>query len=107
MTDHRQFFKEWRKHRGLTQQQVAEALDSSSGYVSDMENGKRRYNQDTLEQLAEVFACTTADLLSRNPLKPDPEAAVTEMFHHLGEDRQKDWLEYGRFLTQNAKKDRE
>lgn len=65
------FLKQWRKHRGYTQERLAEALGSSSGYIADLENGKRRYNQDHLESLAEALNCTPADLLIRDPSKDD------------------------------------
>lgn len=69
--DKRPFYlKQWRKHRGYTQERLAEMLGSSSGYIADLENGKRRYNQDLLEALAEALTCSPADLLVRNPSEP-------------------------------------
>jgi transcriptional regulator with XRE-family HTH domain len=64
------FLKEWRAYRDLTQQQLAERLGTSKGYVSDLERGKRRYNQDVLERLAEELRCEPADLLMRDPTDP-------------------------------------
>lgn len=72
------YLREWRKHRGLTQQQLADRLDSSKGYVSDLENGKRRYNQDLLEALAYALMCEPADLLIRNPLQEDAIWSIWE-----------------------------
>lgn len=61
------YLKQWRKHRGLTQQLLADRLETSKGYISDLENGKRRYNQDVLEALAYALMCEPADLLMRDP----------------------------------------
>lgn len=63
----RWFLKAWRKHRGYTQERLAEMVGSSAGYISDMEKGKRRYNQDLLEALAEALRCEPADLIMRDP----------------------------------------
>jgi len=64
------YLREWRKHRGLTQEQLASRLDTSKGYISDLERGVRRYNQDILESLAEALNCTPADFLIRDPSDP-------------------------------------
>lgn len=61
------YLKQWRKHRGYTQERLAEMLDMSPGYLADLENSKRRYNQDILEALAEALTCSPADLLMRDP----------------------------------------
>lgn len=61
------YLREWRKHRGLTQEQLAEAIDSTKPTVSRMENGTRPYNQPFLEACAEALHCTPAQLLSGSP----------------------------------------
>ena len=65
------YLKEWRKHRQLSQQKLADRIGTSKGYISDLERGKRRYNQDLLEALAYALMCEPADLLIRDPLKED------------------------------------
>lgn len=69
--DQRWFLKEWRKYRGYSQERLAEMIGTSAGYLSDLERGKRRYNQDTLEVLAEALSCEPADLIMRDPLKTE------------------------------------
>ncbi len=64
------FLKQWREYRGLSQQRLAERLDTSKGYISDLERGKRRYNQDMLELLADALNCEPADILMRDPSDP-------------------------------------
>lgn len=49
------FLKEWRKYRGLSQEKLAERLGWYKGDISNLEKGKRRYNQDVLEQLADAL----------------------------------------------------
>lgn len=71
MGKHRHFIKEWRKHRGLTQEQFAERLGITQGQLSKLENGKRDYDQAFLEHAADVLNCAPADLLIRDPSKED------------------------------------
>ena len=79
MPDRHPFYlKQWRLHRGLSQQQLADRLDSSKGYISDLERGVRRYNQDLLEALAFALMCEPADLLMRDPTKEDAIWSIWE-----------------------------
>jgi transcriptional regulator with XRE-family HTH domain len=63
----RQFIREWRKHRGLTQEQLADRMGITRGYVSQVEKGVRRYDQVFLEAAAEAMNCEPADLIMRDP----------------------------------------
>lgn len=65
------YIKEWRKFRGLTQDQLAERIGVTKSYVSKIESAKRRYDQPFLESAAEVLQCAPADLIIRNPSDPD------------------------------------
>jgi transcriptional regulator with XRE-family HTH domain len=65
------FIKQWRKHRGLTQDQLAERIGIDRAYLSKIESGKRRYDQPFLEAAAVVLQCEPADLLMRDPSDPD------------------------------------
>ena len=79
MTNRHPFYlKQWRLHRGLSQQQLADRLESSKGYISDLERGVRRYNQDLLEALAYALMCEPADLLMRDPTKEDAIWSIWE-----------------------------
>lgn len=75
VSDARFFLREWRIFRGLTQQQLADKLGTSKGYLSDLERGLRRYNQDLLEKAAEELQCKPADLISRDPSDPPSQSA--------------------------------
>lgn len=71
MGAHRHFIKEWRKHRGLTQEQLAERIGISRPQLTKIERGVRKYDQAFLEAAAEELRCDPADLLVRDPLDPD------------------------------------
>lgn len=66
----RQFIREWRKFRDLTQEQLAERMGVARSYVSHVEKGKRRYDQYFLEAAAIALNCTPADLIMRDPSQP-------------------------------------
>lgn len=67
----RTFIREWRKHRSLTLEQLADRLDMTASHLSMLERGQRGYSQDTLEALAEAMQTDPASLLMRNPSDPD------------------------------------
>jgi transcriptional regulator with XRE-family HTH domain len=67
----RHFIREWRKHRGLTQEQFSERIGLERSYISMIETGRRRYDQPFLERAAEELRCSPADLIMRNPADPD------------------------------------
>jgi transcriptional regulator with XRE-family HTH domain len=67
----RWYLKEWRKHRGYTQDRLAEMTGLSKPFISQLERGDRGFTQDTLELLATVLRCDVADLLIRNPADPE------------------------------------
>jgi transcriptional regulator with XRE-family HTH domain len=74
----RWFLKEWRTHRGLTQQQLADRLDTTKSVISALENGKQRWNQDIVELAAEALNCEPADLIVRDPTAPDAIWSIWE-----------------------------
>lgn len=67
----RTFIKEWRQHRGLSQEQLADRLETSVASISRIESGAQPYTQDVLEALADALMTTPASLLMRNPQEPE------------------------------------
>ena len=63
----RTYIREWREHRGLTQEQLAGRLETSVASISRIESGTQPYTQDTLEALADALQTDVASLLMRNP----------------------------------------
>jgi transcriptional regulator with XRE-family HTH domain len=66
------FLREWRKHRGLTQERLAERAEVTQGMISQLEGGTSDFTGELLGRLADALSCDRADLIMRNPL--DPEA---------------------------------
>jgi transcriptional regulator with XRE-family HTH domain len=71
-TRDRWYLAEWRQFRELTQEQLAERVGSSKGYISDLENSERRYNQDLLERFAKALDCKPWQLLIDPSSIPTP-----------------------------------
>ena len=69
---HQFFLKEWRQHKGLTQQRLADRVGLSKPFISELERGIKPYTQATLENLAEALGCEPADLIMRDPTSVDP-----------------------------------
>lgn len=67
MATKRFYLREWRKARGLTQEALAEAAETSKGYISDLERGNSPYNQTWLETFGAILQIAPAALLSPPP----------------------------------------
>ncbi len=65
------FLRQWRLHKGLTQEEAAERVEIDRTTLSRIEGGSVPYNQDLLERLALAYGCETADLISMNPASWD------------------------------------
>jgi transcriptional regulator with XRE-family HTH domain len=65
------YLREWRKHRGYTQDRLAEMVGLSKPYISQLERGERQYTQDLLEAFALALGCDVPDLISRDPSDPE------------------------------------
>jgi transcriptional regulator with XRE-family HTH domain len=74
----RHFIREWRLFRGLTQEELAESLDTTKASISRIENFQQQYTQDFLEACADVLGTHPGVLLTRVPGASDREAAPTK-----------------------------
>lgn len=63
----RTFIRDWRKHRNLTIERLADRLTLTAASLSRIERGLQPYSQPILEALADALRCSPADLLMRNP----------------------------------------
>jgi transcriptional regulator with XRE-family HTH domain len=67
----RHFIRAWRVHRGLTQEQLADRLDTTKANISRIENLRQGYTQDFLEACAEALRTDAASLIIRDPSEPE------------------------------------
>jgi transcriptional regulator with XRE-family HTH domain len=63
------YLREWRKHAGLTGDELGARLDppASAGTISSYETGKRQIGPTRLAQMAEVLGTTPGKLLDEPP----------------------------------------
>lgn len=69
-THGRTFIREWRNHRNLNQDALAERVGVTQETISRLERGDIGYTQPILEAVADALGCTVADLLMRDPTNP-------------------------------------
>ena len=89
----RNYVRDWRLYRGLTQEQLAGQADYTPATISQLETGKQGYEEKTLIRLAEVLDCHPSDLISGPPeagnlmaeLRALPDATRTEIIDALNE----------------------
>jgi len=95
----RWFLKQWRKYRGYTQERMAEMIGMAPGYYSDIESGKRRYNQDHLEAFAVALRCDVPDLFVRDPTGPE---AIWSIWEQLDAPARKQVTEIAQTFKKSA-----
>ena len=83
----RTYIREWRKHRGLTLEQLANRLEMTASHLSMLERGQRGYTQETLELVSHALRTDPASLIMRNPTDPDAIWSIWEQAQP-GEKRQ-------------------
>lgn len=67
------FIKQWREYRNLSQDALAERLETSKASISRIESGEQAYTQDFLEACADALMTDPASLLMRLPPKDGEE----------------------------------
>jgi transcriptional regulator with XRE-family HTH domain len=95
------FIKQWRKHRELTQEQLANRLDTTKANISRIENLKQGYTQDFLEVCAKALNTDVASLLMRDP--SDPEA-IWSIWERAKAGEKKQILEVAKALLRTGTK---
>src|SRR4051794_3860307 len=75
--------KRWRKHRGLTQEELAERADLHRTYISDVERGTRNLSLESIDKLARALDISLPILFS-----PDetPGVDVTRSNDHPSDE---------------------
>jgi transcriptional regulator with XRE-family HTH domain len=60
----------WRKHRGMTQAALSKSIGVAQGFISEIENGTKTGDVQTLAAIARVLAIALDDLVIPKPVKP-------------------------------------
>jgi repressor LexA len=70
------YLRELRKKKKITAEKMAEILGISVPYLYDLENGRRRLNQDLLKKLREKFGVSADYILDGRQTVPLPPDAI-------------------------------
>lgn len=73
----RQYLKEWRELRGLTQQQLADRVETGKDQVSRWESGKRGMGAEVIAALSEALRLEPGDLF-RDPAVPSADELLRD-----------------------------
>lgn len=67
------YLKEWRKFRRMTQDKLAEAVDTSKSVISDLERGNLQLSPKWLRKLAPVLGTQPGHILDHDPNNLDTD----------------------------------
>lgn len=71
--------KSLRAEHGYTQEVVAKHLNISRAAYTNIENGKRQMDSDTIIQLADFYGISTDEILDRAEIKNQPTVKDDEL----------------------------
>lgn len=63
--------RKWRKHRGMTQDDLGDLIGVSGSSISQLETGKQGFTDKTLAELSRALECSPLALLAQDPSRPD------------------------------------
>jgi transcriptional regulator with XRE-family HTH domain len=72
--------RRYRAYRRFSQAELAEKLDISIPFLSDIENGKKWVSPHTLAKMADVFAVEAYELLRPEKSLPDDSGIMIEKY---------------------------
>lgn len=76
-TPRRIFIREWREHRGLSQQQLADRIDADRSTIWKYEAGQRKLDNELLTDIAWALNVDVPDLY-RHPSQPSADALLRD-----------------------------
>ena len=59
----------WRRHRGITQEALSKSIGVAQGFISEIENGSKTGDIQTLAAIARVLAISLDDLVIAKPIR--------------------------------------
>jgi transcriptional regulator with XRE-family HTH domain len=72
--------KKYRRYRKLSQAELAEKVDISIPFLSDIENGKKWVSPYTLRKIANALNIEAYELLKPEKIMPDDSANILETY---------------------------
>jgi len=81
--------KEIRKDRGLSQEQLANAVHTTKATISKLENGDIQLTMEWMRRLANVLECHWAEFGKDTRPTPQDEQAMIGLYRGLSEEQKK------------------
>lgn len=75
-----------RKARGMSQKQLAEAVNASNQQISCLENGDRKMAPEWIERLSKALNCSKGELLGEEGISEE-EREILDMYKQLSADQ--------------------
>ena len=75
------FLRQWREHRGMTQLELANAVDTVPNMIQYLENGSRGLSAKWLRRLADALDTTPGHLLDHDP--SELPADILDIWSHI------------------------
>lgn len=72
----RLLLREWRTFRGLTQEELSDAMEISLGFLSKLETGQKRWNATHILKASRALGIKPHELLTTDPFRLDPTQAA-------------------------------
>lgn len=92
------FLRQWREYRGMTLEQVGEAVGLSHAQLGRIERRLQKYNQELLEALAELYRADPASLIMRDPTN---DAAMWSLWDQAKEGQRQEIEKYAEFIVKS------
>jgi len=71
--------KAYRKLRKISQMQLADLCDSSTGYIGEIETGKRFPSVSMIERIAAALEIESWSLFKNEPINPAPQNNLAKL----------------------------
>lgn len=88
----------WRKHRGYSQQQLAEIIGTTKATISRIETRKQNWDQAFLQAAADALRCSAADLFMRDPI----EQPLWSVLENLSPPERQQVLEVAQIISKRT-----
>lgn len=99
----RHYLREWRTHRHLTQEQLADRVECSRGLISQYEKGITEIPEGMVYALADALSTEPGDIFNVNPLKEGEVVDLLRLLKDADPSVQKEILDFAAFkLNQKA-----
>ncbi|MGB8601852.1 MAG: helix-turn-helix transcriptional regulator [Rhizomicrobium sp.] len=91
------YLREWRKHKGMTQETLATEAGTTKSMISLYENGNRAISFRLASTFAGILDTTAAAIMGYAP--DSWEANISKILQQIPEDRRRQFLDVAKTFT--------